>query len=153
MEEEPEIDSIIDQLKNTQSFINNVKKEAPKFNLDKEDLEQFILNSSGKLISDSLTVIDDMRDFVEAAPDADTISSLAELMKASTTAIDTLNKLLIQDKKSATQKDVKQMDIDAKKDLADTSAQRVNMLTREEVFKKLMQQADIIDIEPPTLND
>jgi len=147
MDKEPEINSIIDQLKNTSSFIKSAEKESTKYNLDKEDLEQFILNSSGKLISDSLTVIDDMRDFVEAAPDADTISSLAELMKASTTAIDTLNKLLIQDKKSATQKDVKQMDIDSKKELADTAHKAINTLTREEVFKKLLDEAKVIDIE------
>ena len=142
-----EIDSLIGQLKDTTSFIKKTEKKKEKFNLDKDDLEQFILNSSGKLINDSLHVIDDMREFVESAPDAETITSLAALMKASTDAIDTLNKVLIQDKKSATQVGVKQMDIEAKKELADNSSKKVNTLTREEVFQKLLDDAKVIDIE------
>tara|TARA_Y100000592_G_C5340012_1_gene253753 strand:- start:73 stop:522 length:450 start_codon:yes stop_codon:yes gene_type:complete len=142
-----EIDNLLDQLKDNTSFVKKVEKKKEKFNLDKDELEQFILNSSGKLINDSLHVIDDMREFVEAAPDAETITSLAALMKASTDAIDTLNKVLIQDKKSATQVGVKQMDIEAKKALADESSNKVNTLTREEVFKKLLEDAKVIDIE------
>ena len=142
-----EIDNLLDQLKDNTSFVKKVEKKKEKFNLDKDELEQFILNSSGKLINDSLHVIDDMREFVEAAPDAETITSLAALMKASTDAIDTLNKVLIQDKKSATQVGVKQMDIEAKKALAEESSSKVNTLTREEVFKKLLEDAKVIDIE------
>ena len=142
-----EIDNLLDQLKDNTSFVKKAKKQSEKFNLNKEELEQFILNSSGKLINDSLHVIDDMREFVEAAPDAETITSLAALMKASTDAIDTLNKVLIQDKKSATQVGVKRMDIEAKKALADESNSKVNTLTREEVFQKLLEDAKVIDIE------
>ena len=140
-----EADSLIDQLKENTGLIKKVSKRKG-FKLDKDDLEQFILNSSGKLIKDSLEVIDDMRDYVEAAPDAESISSLAELMKASTNAIDTLNKVLIQDKRSATQVGVKKMDIEAKKEL-ETSNQSKNLLTREDVFKKLLEDAKVIDLE------
>ena len=140
-----EADSLIDQLKENTELIKKVSKRKG-FELDKDDLEQFILNSSGKLIKDSLEVIDDMRDYVEAAPDAESISSLAELMKASTNAIDTLNKVLIQDKRSATQVGVKKMDIEAKKEL-ETSNQSKNLLTREDVFKKLLEDAKVIDLE------
>jgi len=139
-------ESLIEQLKDNTSFVKKTTRDK-NFELDKSDLEQFILNSSGKLIKDSLDVIDGMRDYVEAAPDAESISSLAELMKASTNAIDTLNKVLIQDKKSATQVGVKQMDIDSKKQLADSANKAINTLTREEVFKKLLDNADVIDIE------
>jgi hypothetical protein len=147
-EDDLEVETLIDQLKDTTSFIKKTERKAEKFNLEKADLEQFILNSSGKLISDSLNVIDDMREFVESAPDADTISSLAALMKASTDAIDTLNKVLIQDKKSATSVGVKQMDIESKKDLLEAKEKTsINTLTREEVFKKLLEDAKVIDIE------
>lgn len=144
-DEEEEVQTLIDQLKDTTSFNKKVQKKK-EFSLNKEELEQFILDSSGKLITDSLTVLDNITDYVEAAPDAESVSSLAELMKASTNAIDTLNKVLIQDKKSATQFGVKQMDIDAKMELAETNS-AVNTLTREEVFKKLLSDAKVIDIQ------
>lgn len=139
-------DSLIEQLKENTSFVKKTTREKD-FELDKGDIEQFILNSSGKLIKDSLDVIDGMRDYVEAAPDAESISSLAELMKASTNAIDTLNKILIQDKKSATQVGVKQMDIDSKQQLAENANNAINTLTREEVFKKLLDNANVIDVD------
>jgi hypothetical protein len=143
-----EVESLIEQLKDTSSFAKKSCKAADEYNLNKNELEHFILNSSGKLISDSLNVIDYMREFVESAPDAETISSLAALMKASTDAIDTLNKLLIQDKKSTTQVGIKQMDIEAKKDLLEAKESNAgNTLTREEVFKKLLDDAKVIDIE------
>jgi hypothetical protein len=142
------VESLIEQLKDTTSFVKKTEKKAVEYNLDKDNLEQFILNSSGKLISDSLNVIDYMREFVESAPDAETISSLAALMKASTDAIDTLNKLLLQDKKSSTQVGIKQMDIEAKKELLEAKENSsINTLTREEVFKKLLSEAKVIDIE------
>ena len=143
-----EVESLIEQLKDTSSFAKKVGKNTAEYNLDKGKLEQFILNSSGKLISDSLNVIDYMREFVESAPDAETISSLAALMKASTDAIDTLNKLLLQDKKSSTQVGIKQMDIESKKELQEAKeSNSINTLTREEVFKKLLDEAKVIDIE------
>ena len=139
-------DDLISQLKENTNMIKQLDKKD-NFELDKKDLEQFILNSSGKLISDSLRVLDEMRDFVEAAPDAETISSLAALMKASTDAIDTLNKVLIQDKKSTTSITTKQMDIEAKKELAGPDKKGIMTLTRGEIVKKLLKEADVIEIE------
>ena len=139
-----EAESLIDQLKESSGFIKKAT-QSREFELNKEQLEQFILNSSGKLIKDSLEIIDNMREFVEAAPDAETISSLSDLMKASTNAIDTLNKVLIQDKRTATSIATKQMDIDSKKELENSTSK--NRLTREEVFKGILDAANVVDIE------
>ena len=146
-DDELEIDSLLDQLKENNSFTREVAKKPEKFHLDKEQLEQFILNSSGKLIKDSLEMFDNIKDFVESAPDAESVTGLAELMRANTSAIDSLNKILLQDKKSNTQVGIKQMDIDAKKELAEGSRSNGPTLTREEVFKKILDDAKVIEIE------
>ena len=70
------------------------KVEKQEFNLDKSNLEQFILNNTGKLIQDSMHTIDSIKDFIESAPEPEDVHSLAELYKASTSAIEALNKIL-----------------------------------------------------------
>ena len=68
-------------------------------------------------------------------------------------AIETLNKLVVQDKKSNTTIKAKQLDIDSKKQLLAAEKQSELMLSREEVLDRLLKKADVIDInqvEPKT---
>ena len=105
-----EVNELIQQLKSNNTLskevINN-KNEA--FELNKEDLEQFVLNSSGKLIKDSMEMITNMKDYVTAGSAADDVHAFSELFKASTHAMEILNKILIQNKRGETSKEVKQM--------------------------------------------
>ena len=95
--------------------------------LAKEDVEDFIIQKSSKLIQESLELIDNMKEVVHHMPEAENVSSLAELIKASTGAIDTLNKLVVQDKKSNTTIKAKELDIESKKQLQ-TSDQQHKLL-------------------------
>ena len=75
---------------------------------------------------------------------------MAELYKASTSAIEALNKVLLQQQKSDTQIAVKTMDIKAKQQLLDDNKEKITF-TRDEIFNKLVEKADVIDItqSPP----
>ena len=115
--------------------------------LSKEDVEQFIIQKSSKLIQDSLELIDNMKEVVHHMPEAENVSSLAELIKASTGAIETLNKLVVQDKKSNTTIKAKQLDIDSKKELQNADQQHALMLSREEVLDRLLKDSKVINVE------
>jgi len=115
--------------------------------LSTEDVEQFIIQTSSKLIQDSLELIDNMKEVVHHMPEAENVSSLAELIKASTGAIETLNKLVVQDKKSNTTIKAKQLDIDSKKQLLASDQQHALMLSREEVLDRLLKKANVIEID------
>ena len=96
-------DDLISQLKNIPAdskMLERAAEEHPE--LSKEDVEEFVINKSSKLIQDSLELIDNMKEVVHHMPEAENISSLAELIKASSGAIETLNKIVIQDKKTNT---------------------------------------------------
>jgi len=80
-------------------------------------------------------------------PEAENVSSLAELIKASTGAIDTLNKLVVQDKKSNTTIKAKKLDIESKKQLQTSDQQHKLLLSREEVIERLIKKADVIDVD------
>lgn len=139
-----DIHSLLDQLKQGTKLAKEVDK--PKFELHKEDLEQFILNNTGRLISDSMETIDSIKEFIISAPEPEDVHSLAELYKASTGAIEALNKILLQQQKSQTQITVKTMDIQSKAALVDQKSDKISF-TREEIMDKLVNDGSVLEIE------
>ncbi len=138
-----DIKSLLEQLKGTTKLANT---KPPEFTLEKEELEQFILNNTGRLINDSMQTIDSIKDYIISAPEPEDVHSLAELYKASTGAIEALNKILLQQQKSQTQIAVKNMDIQSKQALAEKRDEKLTF-TREEVMEQLMNSGQIIDAE------
>lgn len=138
-----DIKSLLEQLKGTTKLAN---AKQPEFTLEKEELEQFILNNTGRLINDSMQTIDSIKDYIISAPEPEDVHSLAELYKASTGAIEALNKILLQQQKSQTQIAVKNMDIQSKQALAEKKDERLTF-TRDEVMEQLMNSGKIIDAE------
>ncbi len=146
-----DVGDLIDQLQNADKYIKKPEVAEEKFDLDKEDLEKFILNNAGKLIKQSVEIVGDVKQYVETAPEHRDVVSLAELIKASSSAIESLSKVLVQDKRDKTQRDVKQMDIQGKKELLQGEFNAKVMLSRDDVMKELMKdvnkvQDDIVDI-------
>lgn len=139
-----EVKTLVDQLKENNTIVNQIQKTD--FKLEKEDLEQFILNNTGRLIQDSMNTIDNIKQYIINAPEPEDVHSLAELYKASTTAIEALNKLLLQQQKSETQMAIKTMDINSKKELAETKENKLTF-TRDEIFEKLVERGDVIEAE------
>lgn len=139
-----DVKSLIEQLNQGVKISKNVN--APAFSLAKEELEQFVLDNTGRLIKDSMETIDSIKQYIINAPEPEDVHSLAELYKASTSAIEALNKILLQQQKSQTQITVKTMDIQAKKDLIEEKENR-NTFTREEIMDQLMNSGKIIDAD------
>jgi hypothetical protein len=142
------MDDLINQLRQNNSEVKKAQK-AEEFELKPEQLEQFILNSTGKLVQDSMDMVSTVKQYVECAPDSEGVSSLAELLKATTSSIDTLSKLLIQDKRSDTATKLKKIDIAAKAQLMDQEHNNKLALTRKEVLDQLIQNAEVVEITDP----
>jgi len=82
---------------------------------------------------------------MQSAPNSKDLSAYAELINASANAIETLNKIIVQDKKGQTLKELKKMDYDMKKDLLG-DAKEMLVLSREDMFKKL-KNVEIVEIK------
>ena len=136
------VNDILSQLKNT-----TVIKHTPVTDtLTKEKLEEFLIKNSGKLVTDSINLIDDMRDFVGTADaDPESISALAELIKAASSAVDTLNKIYISDERNKNQVKIKTMDIESKEKLSIMDNQTRVLLSREDIMKAIIDK-EVIDI-------
>lgn len=141
------VQDLIEQLQGGSAQTGELVQAAEKINFDKSQLEQFILDNQGTLIKDSVDVLQIMKQYVAAAPNAEDIGSFAELLKATSTAIDNLTKLHTSNQRVDTQVKIKQMDIDAKKEINVDNNMLKLVGTREEMFKKMLEDSVIVEAE------
>jgi hypothetical protein len=143
MSDDETVDELIEQLKTNKKQLNDMSK----LELNKENLEHFLLQHSGLLISNSVKFVDDIKDYVAASPTPEDVDALAKLIQASSAALDSLAKMHISNEKNKTVKEVKQMDIDSRQQLQDTNINKKILINREELINELLKNADIIDAD------
>lgn len=140
-----DLKSLVEQLKDTTLVNNTVQKKPEEFHLDKDDIEDFVVQNSGKLITESLDVMNNVKDYIMASGDPDSIGALSDLIRASSGAIESLNKIVIQNKRSSTSIVTKKMDVDAKYAIEEKKNENALIGTREEIFKRVLSEAKVID--------
>lgn len=142
-----EVKDLVQQLKEFPKQTNEIiKKQKDESDINTENAEDFIITTSSKLIQDSLHMIQDIKDMVYHEPNAENVAALADLIKASTGAIDALSKVINQNKKSKTQIDIKAMDIKSKQILQNSDQEHSLKLSRGELLKQLLNSKEIIDV-------
>jgi hypothetical protein len=145
-----DVDVVVDDLLSQLKGANLAAKEVEKndFDLDKNKLEDFLLKYSGKLIKDSVDYVEDVKQYISSAPDARDVDALSKLIGASASAIESLNKILLQDKANKAKIQVKEMDIQSKKELQDRNNERIGLtINREELLNQLIEDAKIIEVK------
>ena len=134
------VDDLLSQLKGSSAAAKELKKD--EFNLDKEELESFLLNYSGKLIKGTVDYVEEVKQFITSAPDSRDVDALSKLVGASASAIESLNKILLQDKANEAKIHVKELDIQSKKELQEKNNERLGLtINREELLKQLVDDA------------
>jgi len=131
------VGDIISQLKNTTALA----KREPEDELTKDKLEEFIIKNSGKLIIKSLNIIEDVQTYISSAPDAKDVAAFAELLKASSASMESLNKIYISLERNKTTRDIKLMDIESK-EKQNTQDNITQLLSRKEVMNELMSKSE-----------
>jgi len=148
-----ELNEMVGDLLSQLNEANEKAKQAEKEQnlLTKENMEKFVVEKAGKLVEESLGVVTNVKDYISSAPESKDVGSLAELIAATATAIETLNKIIVTDKKNETLIKAKEMDIAARKEIKQVDNQNRLLATREQVFKMLIDSANksarIIDTE------
>jgi hypothetical protein len=144
------VGDLLNQLNDANKKAEEIQKEVNP--LKKEDLEKFVVEKAGSLVQESLDMIKNVKDYIVSAPESKDVSSFSDLVAATSSALDTLNKILVSDKKNETIVNVKKMDIEARKDLKQEDTTQKMLATREEVFKMLLNnvksaEKEVIQIE------
>ena len=91
-----------------------VKVDVPK---TEQDIQDFILKNSAQLATLSVKSVKDLQQVVTATGDPEQMASLASLIAAGAGAIETINKIHLQNKKAEANKDLKKLDLEGKKEL------------------------------------
>jgi len=140
-----EVGTLLDQLQAVSVKVKEVKKERDP--ITKEELEKFTIENGAALVQDALEMVATVKDFIISAPNAEDVEALAGLIKAASSAIDSLNHLTIQDNRSKTSVKLKEMDIASRKELQQDNNTHKLLATREEIFKMLVDKAKPIEAE------
>jgi len=147
------MDDLISQLQTTNQTATAVATPRLQETVTKDNLEDYVIQKSSALVTGTIDMVDTVRDYIVSAPESKDVSSLAELINAATNAVETLNKIVLSNKKNTTLVKVKEMDIASKKELQDTNNEAQLRITREEAFKLLAAntkpiEAEIIESKP-----
>ena len=146
------LDDLLGQLKSTnkttKQICNQKKEELSIPPQEQEKLEAFLIDKSTILIDQTITTLQNMQQQVMAAPDPENISAFSELVKASSSAMENLNKINLMNKKTNASKELKTMDIQSKAISDDKKLMGQALATREEVMDKLFKDANVVEVEP-----
>ena len=140
------VDDILSQIKDHKTATTEIRKVKKDFDADK--LEEFILNKTSSLVNTSIEMVEDVKDYISSAPENRDVASLAELIRASTGAIDTLNKLHTSKEGKKSRKEIKQLDVEAKERMNIADNQTKVLLSRDDIMKALMDDEgeSIVDV-------
>jgi len=140
-------EAVIDIISQLKQNNKTAKTPAEESVLDKEDIEDFIIQHTSRLIKKSLSIVDNVNDYISSAPENRDVAAMAELIKASSGAIEALNKLHTAKERNDTQVAVKQMDIESKERLNIADNGTKLLLSRDDIMKALVDKdGDIIDV-------
>ena len=118
--------------------------ESPKTDAE---LQEFILKNSAKLATLSIKSVQELQKVTVATGDPEQMTGLASLITAGAGAIETINKIHIQNKKAEIARDVKRLEIEGKKEIQKLkndgylnlpqTGTNILIATREEIIKEL----------------
>jgi len=140
------VNSILDQLK-TVPVVAKKLNTMPS-DLTKENLEKFVIQYASRLVENATESVEYIKDNVQAAPTADDVISLAELIKSTSGAIEILNKIVINKEKLNNSIRIKEMDVASKREELEVKASTTFLASRDEILKQLMNKSKVIDITP-----
>ena len=133
-----EVNDIISQIKNQSKNLKKVENE--KIPLKKEEMEEFILKNAAAIVQDAVELVGELKIEMMAGADSKMLEAYSILVKSATSAIDSLTKLKLSDDKIKSQKELAQMNIDARQSSSKDQPDGF-LLSREEVIAALMNKS------------
>lgn len=144
------VNDLIDQIKQSTVDTKKIVKENPE--ITKENLEEFVLNSTGRLVTQGLEIVEGVKEYVMNNPESREVIALSEALKAVASALSVVKDIQVTQMKKDSSLEIKKLDIESRKQLKNTDIQAKFLMSRDEVFKKIMEEAKTIEAEAITLN-
>ena len=148
MSDDAELDDTVNSLLNQLKSVPTVAKKAKEVSSDsvsRESLEKFVIQYASRLVENATESVEYIKDNVQAAPTSEDVISLSELIKSTASAIEILNKIVINKEKLQNSVKIKEMDINSKREELEVKT-NVFLASREDIMKQLMNKTNIIDV-------
>ena len=149
------VDDILSQLSTQHHSITRQKKSEEEIP-EVEDLEEYLIKKTAKLIDTTLDAVDNVKDYISSAPENRDVASLAELMRSANSSIETMQKIHANKANNEARKELKVMDIDARAQINVNDNQTKLVMSREEIMNAMLNapeedskkdtKEDVIDI-------
>ena len=138
-----DLKTILKELENDETLSSlNETTSADKLDINDETVNDYILQKVGTLIENGIQTVESIQQVIASGFEPEELQAFSGLISSITNAADTLNRINIQNKKSKTAKELKQMDIDNKTKLPEGRGGNTNVLiaTREEVIERFLEK-------------
>lgn len=145
-EKEFSVNDLINEL-NINTKENKALLKNEEFNLPKDKLEEFVLNSTGRLVTQGLEIVEGVKEYVMNNPESREVLALSDALKAVASALSVVKDIHVSQIKRDSAKDLKTMEIEAKKNIKEEEARVGLFITRDELFRKIMEDAKVIETE------
>ena len=145
---------------NTQQTNNEIQVDTPKTD---EEIQAFVIKHSAQLAALSIKSVQDLQKVTVATGDPEQMTGLASLIAAGAGAIETINKIHIQNKKADIAREVKRLELEGKKEIQKLkndgylnlpqNSTNILIATREEIIKELTGKAKSKAKETTSVDD
>lgn len=116
--------------------------------LNEDGISDFIIQRTEELVMNGLETVKDLQLVVAGTLDAKAMQGYANIMSATTAALDTLNNINLEKKKIKAQRELKELDIAAKKEIGPSknTHNTLNIVaSRENILKMLSEGMPMIN--------
>lgn len=143
MDSNNEIDAIVEQLRaDAVPSVPHISEQqiVPIEQVTDDNVNEYILKKTTENIEAGLDAVNSLKDIVITGQNPQEIAALASLINATTKALDSLNKINLQNKQLKSDKELKQMEVTAVKNFKPPTT-NVLIATRDEVMTKLYDRS------------
>lgn len=169
MNDDSNMDTILDELSSFEFPVKSSRDRVTVSKLTEDNAADFVLKSAEALINAGLDTVADLRDYVVQGQNPEEIDALASLINSTTGAIETLNKFVLLKKKNEFTKEIKILEMQNRKEVAQllpsgvVNTTNVVIASREEMMQQLLNvterdgddlsiDADIVTIQDASDN-
>lgn len=153
MSVDTDISSLLDELHQTKDLGNFVAKRPPPVTQEEiitdDTINEFVLKQSSKIIAQGMDMLAHLQTNVKASGSAEEVEAYSKMYSAVTGSIDALNKVNIQNKKTKSAKELKQIDAEIKSKEPQGNTTNIIVASREEIMERLFERAEeVVDVTP-----
>jgi hypothetical protein len=142
------LDTLLSELSSFELPVSEPKQVAPAMEVTDDNINEYIVKRTTQLIDTSITAVDDIKDYIIQGQNPDEIAALSELINAATKSIEALNRINLLNKKGKIDKELKEMDLNNKKEVAgmlpgnNVVNNNLIVASREDIFKQLLSATE-----------